>query len=950
MTLSMKKLIKYILSTLVLLLQAHGYVISATIDFMPIVTNYLPSAYSGGMQNWSVTQSASGQIFFGNHKGLLTFDGYQWNRYTLPSHSVVRSVLADGDRIYVGTYTDFGFFERNHLGKYEYTSLWPKEYKAHNDEIWEIIKAPNGHIYFQSFCSWFDYDGQKTVSHYDQNRLPLHFFKVNNRIYVQMVNDGLFLLQGSRYVQLLPRSAYDDDIVGLFALQKDKLLAVTSKNGLYVYQDGKMSRWDTHMDEELRRFQVNKATLLDSSTLVVGTILNGIYALDLKSRQQLWHYNMANRLKNNTVLGLMTDRNNNVWAAMDNGVSVIHSGNPVTVMRTDRLPLPIGMVYGLCEDGNDLYIATNQSLWHYVGDTKEIRQVRNSNGQNWYVASFGEQILAGHNLSTLSVKGDLGSPLPGSTEGSTALKLYQANNQEALIEAGYSGLRLYRKQNNMWRSVGRIQGFQAPILEFEIDNNGSIWAAHFSKGIYKIDLSSDLSKVIQQQYYGAPTKDGIHGQMHVMKIQGRVVFSYQDRLYTYDDLHNRIIPYEGVSASFPQNLISTTTVDNTSLWTADANAFSLFRHDGKHYHRIVCIPYKMFSLEVNTNGVSQYVNGSNTYFFLNNGIGRYQMKDKPQATIKFPLTIAQVSTMKSNNREEFISCESAGNPKILSDNIRIVLSYPNYDSQLLTFRHRLKGGSKDLSSQQDSPIISFNSLGYGNYTVDIEVLSVDGEVLARTTYEFERVVPFYLSIWAFLVYALLCYLVIRHYINWRTKKIIRKNQQKADEELMRQNLKVLEQKQIIAAQQQIIMENELTTKSKELATMALKIAVQKNKSETLRERLLEKKRLGLLTDKDFKDLITKSDAGDSEEVWDIFEQNFDLIHQNFFRNLRNRYPNLTPTDLKFCALLRLNLNTKEIAKNTNLTIRGVEGARYRLRKKLGIKTNQSLTDFLIDIK
>jgi DNA-binding CsgD family transcriptional regulator len=232
----------------------------------------------------------------------------------------------------------------------------------------------------------------------------------------------------------------------------------------------------------------------------------------------------------------------------------------------------------------------------------------------------------------------------------------------------------------------------------------------------------------------------------------------------------------------------------------------------------------------------------------------------------------------------------------------------------------------------------------------VVALSVDGEVLGKATYRFERVVPFYFSFWAILIYAVLCYLMIRQYINWRTRKIIRRNQHQAQEEMMRQNLKMLEQKQIIAAQQKIIMENELTTKSKELASMAFKVAVQKNKSDVLREELLEKKRKGVLTDKDFKDLITKSEGGDSEEVWDIFQQNFDLIHQNFFRKLRSRYPNLTPTDLKFCALLRLNLNTKEIAKHTNLTIRGVEGARYRLRKKLGIKNKQSLTEFLIDLK
>ena len=77
-------------------------------------------------------------------------------------------------------------------------------------------------------------------------------------------------------------------------------------------------------------------------------------------------------------------------------------------------------------------------------------------------------------------------------------------------------------------------------------------------------------------------------------------------------------------------------------------------------------------------------------------------------------------------------------------------------------------------------------------------------------------------------------------------------------------------------------------------------------------------------------------------------KNFDMIHKNFFRNLRKQYPSLTASDLRFCALLRLNLSTKDIAQFTNLTIRGVETARYRIRKKLAIPGNINLVDFLID--
>ena len=946
----MKRFI-FLITIMNLLCTISSLTCAATLDFMPIVSNYSQASYSGGLQNWSGTQADNGQVFFGNNKGLLVFDGYFWNFYSLPSHSIVRSVLADGDRIYAGSYTDFGYYTRNQFGKYEYKSLWPRHYQAHNDEIWTIIKSPNGHIYFQSFCSWFDYDGEKVIPHYDPANLPLHFFNVRNQIYVQMVNKGLYLLQNERYVPLLNRATYkNDDIIGIVPFQKNKLLCITSKNGIYIYQNNKLTAWTTNIDQNLKSYQLNKATLQGDSTLVLGTILNGIYAIDLSTKRQLWHYNMANSLINNTVLGLFSDRNNNVWAAMDNGISLIHTGLPITVMRTDKLNLPIGMVYGMTHNGNDFYVATNQATWHYNLTSKEIQPVKNSNGQNWYVATFDHQTLAGHNLSTLSIVGNIGTPMLGNNEGSTCIKTYNANGQEVLIESSYNNFRIYRKEAHKWIMANVVQGFQSPILEFEIDNNGSIWAAHMSKGLYKLDLSQDLKKVIHQRYYGALVKDGIHSQIHVMKIRGRVVFSYQGHLYAYDDNHDAIIAYNDISFLSSENLISSLPINNTSFWTADNNTYSLFQYNGKKYRRSVCIPYKMFGLEVNTNGISLYSNGTNTYFFLNNGIGRYQIGTLESSFPHFPLSISEVTSANDNNQSINIDCGNTATNKIHSDNISFILTYPNYDHQQLTFRYMLEGNGKDLKAEVNKPVISFNSLGYGSYKLQVSVLSPDGKILGTTSYKFKRVVPFYLSIWAFIIYGLFASMLIKKYIDWRAYKIIRKNKQEAEENLMRQNLKVLEQKQIIAAQQQIIMENELSTKGKELATMAFQVAVQSTKADNLREELLEKKRKGQLTNKDFEELITDVKINGTDEAWNIFQQNFDLIHQSFFRNLRFRYPELTSTDLKFCALLRLNFNTKDIAKFTNLTVRGVEGARYRLRKKLGIKNNQSLTDFLIEIK
>ncbi len=88
----------------------------------------------------------------------------------------------------------------------------------------------------------------------------------------------------------------------------------------------------------------------------------------------------------------------------------------------------------------------------------------------------------------------------------------------------------------------------------------------------------------------------------------------------------------------------------------------------------------------------------------------------------------------------------------------------------------------------------------------------------------------------------------------------------------------------------------------------------------------------------------------SDDDWAIFQTNFDKIHDDFFRNLKERYPDLTSNDLRLCALLRLNLSSKDICNMMNISLRGIEAARYRLRKRLNIPSEQDLTDFMIRFK
>ncbi|MBL4676541.1 MAG: transcriptional regulator, partial [Mucilaginibacter sp.] len=83
--------------------------------------------------------------------------------------------------------------------------------------------------------------------------------------------------------------------------------------------------------------------------------------------------------------------------------------------------------------------------------------------------------------------------------------------------------------------------------------------------------------------------------------------------------------------------------------------------------------------------------------------------------------------------------------------------------------------------------------------------------------------------------------------------------------------------------------------------------------------------------------------------WNIFENSFNEAHENFFKKLKQDHPDLVPNDLKLCAYLRMNMSSKEMASLLNISLRGVEIRRYRLRKKLNLEHDKNLTEFLIEL-
>jgi DNA-binding CsgD family transcriptional regulator len=218
--------------------------------------------------------------------------------------------------------------------------------------------------------------------------------------------------------------------------------------------------------------------------------------------------------------------------------------------------------------------------------------------------------------------------------------------------------------------------------------------------------------------------------------------------------------------------------------------------------------------------------------------------------------------------------------------------------------------------------------------------------------------PWWASIAVRVVYSALLILVVLLFIRYVDLREKRKTQAFQREQLQRVEEQQAEfRKEVEKSESELIaLRNEklradINHKTSQLASATMHLV---QKSEILMKLRGDLEQLAKVAPENIRQQIvglrrTIEDDIQLDNNWDQFELYFDQVHENFFKRLRQQYPQLTPKDQKLCAYLRMNLSTKEIAPLLNISVRGVEISRYRVRKKFGLDGDTNLVEFIMDV-
>lgn len=937
---------------------------------VPYVQNYTKAQYQSGNQNWSVTRDEQGIMYFGNAEGLLAFDGKYWQLYRMPNGLIVRSVAADGKgKIYAGGFGEFGYWQRDKRGFLKYNSLIPLARKTYlpNEEIWKIY-VDGDRVIFQSFGAIFIYAGGK-VTVIRAPKPYLFLFKVGSKYFVEQVGAGLFELKGNKLEYINgSREPCSSGVLSVLPFQHNKYLIGTGSNGLLIYDGKQISPWNNQANDFLKTYQLNNGAVIPGKYFAYGTILNGIVILDTTGKV-VQHINKSSGMQNNTVLSLFTDPEQNLWAGLDNGIDRIEVNSPLYFYfdKTGRF----GTVYSSIIFNNKIYLGTNQGLFYsewLPGGNNQLLQsfdfklIPGSQGQVWDLSLIDGRLLCGHNDGTFQVNGNSIAKISSVNGGWTIKKL--KNN--LLIQGTYTGLVIYRKDaTGNWVFDHKVELFGEPSRYVEEDSNGQIWVGHAYKGIYKITLSDDLSHVVNQKYYDKRSGLPDSYNVNVFNLDNRIVFSSDSGFCVYDDISDRFEKYTQL------NKMLGTFASSNKIIKAIGKKYWFINH-GRVALADLSTPGK---LTIDSNRFSslngQMVQHYENINLINNSIYLISIDDgfvilddnetmaAPQITLP-PVLIRKVEDIadKVSVISENTENTSGDDVKIpySQNDIRISYSLPYYRQAKIKFQYYLDGYSRGWSDWTAQSQKEFTNLTQGTYKFSVRAKINDENVSPVTIFSFTVLPPWYSSTTARVIYFLLLLIAI-YAFRYYYRLNLQKHQAEIQEKLQREQHEILKQEAIANEREIVKIKNEqlqadLAGKSRELANSAMNLVYKNELLQKISEELAHLKDGSgkHLADDQLRRIQNVINEGmNDERDWNVFERSFNEAHENFFKKLKAGHPDLVPNDLKLCAYLRMNMSSKEMASLLNISLRGVEIRRYRLRKKLNLEHDKNLTEFLMEL-
>ncbi len=791
----------------------------------PYSITYSGDDYEAGNENWGVVKDKRGIMYFANTSGVLTFDGINWTliKTGLPVKSL--AIDTSDNTVYVGLKGDIGRLVNDEVGAYKYESLADKIPEDCNkfSDIWHIEVIPKGDIVFTATSALFLYHKRANDS---INVITTKtgfggFFHADGRLFVVVSTVGVKEIKDGKLVDADYLSDVGSNPVVYIGEKGGRLVIVNRDHGVYYYDGDSLS----HPECSLPKNVLNSAYCICEShdgNYLIGTLAHGLIVADAN-----FNYIRSYPL-NGRVYAMLEDDNHLVWVASNKGIFLLDIFSPFSWFPNTETGIS-GTIRSILQVGDELYLGAD-AVYHINRNSLNkpvFQEISNPKGPNsvWKLDTIGGRVMAGGLLGLMSIDTNyVQTNIDGKDSRNVRNFVMPRDNPYVLIACSSVGFSIYEYKNGKWEYRKPAKGFDETVRNIYQDTDDTFVTSYKGNGVFRIKFNETYDSVVWYKKYDADKGGGLpsNANNYLFNTGNGLTVGTIDGFYKYDRDADKYVEDVNLNKAFGGKNVYDFMYDDRvgNLWVK--HVVTNKRNENIQYWFL-----ERFTMLGDTSAYKSdkffrpYMSRINSFGYI--GDGCYIIGDK-DGFIHYDSRIIKDIEPPYNaiiRRIENIYSDSiiyGGNEiegKIVlpysQRSIRVKFGATNYEHpEAIKFKSFLEKNDDEWSDFRSENFKEYPNLSPGKYTLHVKAINCYDVESKESTITFQILAPWYLTVWAKLLYAILFGLLIWAFIKAYTKKLVRDNEKLE---------KIVEERTAeIRQQSQLIMEKneEITAKNKEI--------------------------------------------------------------------------------------------------------------------------------------
>lgn len=752
-------------------------------QFGYLIENHLPSEYQGFDQVWHTVQDKNGLLYFGGTSAIFCYDGQNWVTIPVRPGAANRYLYYDEqqDIVYVANVGDFGYLSRMSNGKLTYVSLATtlSEKQKNFTDVWKINKHENK-LYFQAGERIFIVDNKKvtaTIETEEGKNFALSF-TAHGKLYVRQRNVGLMQITGTKLTPVSGGEPFATiRLLGMLEEKNGNTLLLTGDQGFVrMYKNtvaGKPLIDTTHVitDDYLEQSGVLGCINVNDSVIGINSRAGiGFYTIQGK---QISVINKASGLSDETIPSLYIDRNRNIWATNNYGISRI-TFNSATRVFDERVGFGGSLISAACID-TVMYFATTDGLYSCPENQTQantpfsLKKIAGLQTEIWEITKSDKDILLSSSAGLLLLRNNKVSEITGQYNncvrflpGNSTTFFALGKGMISIINHTPDGNYVLQKQYDLGSEevvrCGQIKQVGAKSDRY------AIWCTtRFKEAIY-IEIGISETYLSSRKYtttngwetdnfypveigdstYFLSDRNALRYRPELDKTKTSVCFSKAD------DIRNQFYSNKVVDLRLP--------IDPGLMLYSDNEKPCIFfgEINGKaHYSGV------RYSGMPDLSAANQTLLSQNFIWAVSNtrilNINRKTILKEQQSP--FQALIRKVITGKDSMLREDASEINFTLSQSLNYHYRDITFHfaaPYIDfNRSIFFQCKLEGFDTSWHDNQELTFKQYTNLPEGTYTFHVRAVSISGLISQPSSFTFTILPPWFRTGWAYTAYVLL---------------------------------------------------------------------------------------------------------------------------------------------------------------------------------------------------